>query len=96
MITEDGRNVNMKNNGSRSKIIHGVHLTRHHGVGFGQPCPNGIGLLFGGMKGRLRHLETDLKLAIFPSCLRIKVLGCPPLPEETPGVIAIVGVGGVL
>ena len=85
----------MKNNGSRSKIIHGVHLTRHHGVGFGQPCPNGIGLLFDGMKGRLRHLETDLKLAIFPSCFGIAVLGRPPLSEKAPGVVAVVRIGGV-
>ena len=47
------------------------------------------------MKGRLRHLETDLKLAIFPSCFGIAVLGRPPLSEKVPGVIAVVRIGGV-
>ena len=95
MITEDGRNVNIKNSGSQSKSIHGVHLTRHHGVGFGQPCPNGTGLLLGGMKACLRDPETDLKLAIFLGCFGIAVLGCPPLSDEAPGIIAIVRVRGV-
>ena len=72
------------------KNVPGVHLTRHHGVKFGQSCPNGTGLLFGGMKGHLRDLETDFKLAIFPSHLGIMVLGHPPLPEEAPGIVAIV------
>jgi len=40
----------------------------------------------------LRGPEVDLKLAVFPSCLRITVLGCPPLLEETPDVVAVVGV----
>ena len=48
------------------------------------------------MKGGLRGSEADLKLTVFLSCLGIMVLGCPPLPEETPGVIVIVGVEGVL
>ena len=47
------------------------------------------------MKGGLRDPEANLKLTIFPSCLRITVLGCPPLLEETPGVVAIIGIGGV-
>ena len=47
------------------------------------------------MKGGLRDPEVDLKLTIFLSCLRIMVLGCPPLLEEMPSVVAIVGVGGV-
>jgi len=47
------------------------------------------------MKGGLRDPEVDLKLAVFLSCLRITVLGCPPLLEETPGVIAVVRIGGV-
>ena len=85
----------MKDNGSQSENVHGVHLTRHHGVRFGQPCPNGTGLLFGGMKGRLRDPKMDLKLAVFSSRLGIAVLGCPPLSEEAPGIIAIVRVGGV-
>ena len=90
MITEDGRNVNMKNIGSRNKSIHGVHLTRHHGVGFSQPCPNGTCLLLGGMKGRLRDPEMDLKLAIFLSCFGIAVLCRPPLSKKAPGVVAVV------
>ena len=53
------------------------------------------GLFLSGMKGGLKNPETDLKLAVFPSCFEIMVLGCPPLPEETPGVVAIVGIGGV-
>ena len=53
------------------------------------------GLFLDGMKGGLRDPEVDLKLAIFPRCLGITVLGCPPLLEETPGVITVVGVGGV-
>jgi len=40
----------------------------------------------------LRDPEADLKLVVFPSCLEIMVLGYPPLLEETPGVIAIVGI----
>ena len=44
------------------------------------------------MKGGLRDPEVDLKLAIFSSCLRIMVLGYPPLLEETPGFVAIVGI----
>ena len=39
--------------------------------------------------------KVDLKLTIFSSCLRITVLGCPPLPEEKLGVIAVIGVEGV-
>ena len=90
MITKNRRNVNMKNNGSQSKSIHGVHLTHHHGIGFGLQCPNGTGLLFGGMKGCLRYPEMDLKLAIFPSCFGIAVLGRPPLLEKVSGVVAVV------
>jgi len=72
-----------------------VHLTCHHGVGFSQPYPNSTGLLFGSMKGRLGDPETDLKLAIFPSCLEIAVLGRPPLLEEALSIVAIVRVGGI-
>ena len=69
-----------KDNGNQNKSIPKIHFTRHHGAG----------LFFGGVKGGLRNLEEDFKLAIFPSCLGITVLGCPPLSEETPGVIAVV------
>ena len=47
------------------------------------------------MKGCLRDPEVDLKLTVFQSCLEIMVLSCPPLSEETLGIIAIVGVRGV-
>ena len=43
----------------------------------------------------MRGPKADLKLTIFPSCLRITVLGRPPLPKETPGVVAVVGIRGV-
>ena len=52
-------------------------------------------LFFSGVKGSLRDPKVDLKLAVFLSCLGITVLGFPPLSEETPGIIAIVGIGGV-
>ena len=87
------KTIKMKTLEVSVKSIHGVHLTRHRGVGLGQPCPNGIGLLFGGMKGRLRDPEMDLKLAIFSSRFGIAVLGRPPLLEKAPGVVAIVRVG---
>jgi len=47
------------------------------------------------VKGSLRDPEEDLKLAVLPSCLGITVLGCPPLLEEMPGVVAVVGIEGV-
>ena len=43
----------------------------------------------------MRSLEVALKLNVLPSCLRVTVLGCPPLLEEIQGVIAVVGVRGV-
>jgi len=89
------KTIKMKTMEVGVKNIHEVHLTRHRGVGFGQPCLNGIGFLFSGMKGRLRDPETDLKLAIFSSHFGIAVLGCPPLLEKAPGVVAIVRVGRV-
>jgi len=47
------------------------------------------------MKGSLRNPKMDLELAIFLSRLIIAVLGCPPLPEETPGVVVVIGIRGV-
>ena len=47
------------------------------------------------MKSGMRDLEADLKLTIFSSCLRITVLCCPPRSEETLGVVAVIGIGGV-
>ena len=89
------RNYQDKDSRNQSKDVLGVYLTRHYGVGFGQSHLSGAGLFLGGVKGYLRGTEADLKLTVFSSCLRIMVLGCPPLPEETPGVVAIVGIGGV-
>ena len=43
----------------------------------------------------MRGPKVDLKLTVLPSYLGVTVLGRPPLLEETPGAIAIVGVGGV-
>ena len=43
----------------------------------------------------MRGPKVDLKLTVFLGCLRITVLGCPPLPEETSGVVAVVGIEGV-
>ena len=95
MITEDGRNVNIKNSENQSKSIHGVHLTRHHGVGLGQPRLSSAGLFLGGEDGGLRGPEADLNLTVLPSCLEITVLGRSPLPEDTPGVVAVLRIGGV-
>jgi len=55
----------------------------------------GVGLFLGGEEGGLRGLEAPLKLTVLPSCLGVTVLGRPPLLEEMPGVVAIVGVRGV-
>ena len=77
------------------KSLHGIHLTRHRGVGFGQPHPDGAGLLLGYMKSGLGNLKADLKLAILSSHLGVAVLSRPPLPKEAPGVVAVVRVGGV-
>ena len=70
--------------------LHGVHLTRHHGVRFSQPRSNGAGLLLGYMKSSLRNPKADLELAILSSHLGIAVLSRPPLLEKSPGVIAVV------
>jgi len=47
------------------------------------------------MKGSLGDPKMDLKLAVFLSHLRITVLGRPPLSKETPGDVAVVGVGRI-
>ena len=72
------------------KSLHGVHLTRHRGVGFGQPCSDGAGLLLSCMKSGLRNPKADLELAILSSHLGVEVLSYPPLPKEAPGVVAVV------
>ena len=78
----------------RVKSLHGVHLTRHRGVGFGQPRSNGAGLLLGYMKSSLGNPKVDLELAILLSCLRIAVLSHPPLLKEAPGIITVVRIRG--
>ena len=59
------------------------------------PCPSSVGFFLDNEEGGLRSLEVALELTVLPSCLRVTVLGRPPLLEETPGVITVVGVGGV-
>ena len=71
------------------------HLTRHHGVGLSQPCPSSAGLFLGSEEGGLRGPKVDLKLTVLPSCLGVTVLGRPPLLEEMPGIITVIGVRGV-
>ena len=77
------------------KSLHGVHLTHHRGVRFGQPRSDGAGLLLGCMKSGLRNPKVDLELAILLSRLGIAVLSHPPLLEEAPGIVAIVRIGGI-
>ena len=72
------------------KRLHGVHLTRHRGVRFGQPCSNGAGLLLGCMKSGLRNPKADLELAILSSHLGVAVLSRPPLLKEVLGIIVVV------
>jgi len=77
------------------KSLHGVHLTRHHGIGFGQPRSDGAGLLLGCMKSGLRNPKVDLELTILLSHLGVVVLSRPPLPKEALGIVTVVRVGGV-
>ena len=89
------KTIRMKIMEVRVKSLHGIHLTRHRGVGFSQPRSDGIGLLLGYMKSGLRNPKTDLELAILSSHLGVAVLSRPPLLKEAPGVVAVVRVGGV-
>ena len=79
----------------RVKSLHGVHFTHHRGVGFGQPCSDGAGLLFSRVKGGLRDPEANLQLVILPRRLGIAILSHPPLMKAASGIIAIVGVGRI-
>jgi len=79
----------------RVKSLHGVHLTRHRGIGFGQPRSDGAGLLLSRVKGGLRDPEVSLLLAILPSHLRIAILSHSPLMKVAPDVVAIIGVGRI-
>ena len=72
------------------KSLHGIHLTCHRGVGFGQPRPDNAGLLLGCMKSSLGNPKADLELAILLSHLGVAVLNRPLVPKEAPGVVAVV------
>jgi len=87
------KTVKMKIMEVEVKNLHGVHLTRHCGVGFDQPRSDGADLLLGCMKSGLRNPKADLELAILSSHLGVAVLSRPPLPKEAPGVVAVVRVG---
>ena len=50
---ENKKTVKMKIMEVRVKSLHGIHLTRHHGVGFGQPLSDGAGLLLSCVKSDL-------------------------------------------
>ena len=92
---ENKKTVKMKIMEVRVKSLHGIHLTRYHGVGFDQLRSDGAGLLLGRMKGGLRNPEVNLQLVILSSRLRIMILGHPPLMKVAPGVVSIIGVGGI-
>ena len=51
---------------------------------------NSAGLLLDRMKSDLRSPEMNLELAVLSGSLGVAVLGCPPLWEEAPGIIAII------
>ena len=89
------KTIKMKIMEVRAKSLQGVHLTRHHGIGFGQPCSDGAGLLLSRVKGSLGDPEVNLQLAVLPSHLGITVLSHPPLMKAASGIIAIVGVGRI-
>ena len=89
---ENKKTVKMKIMEVRVKSLHGIHLTRHHGVGFGQPRSDGASLLLNCVKGGLGNPEVNLQLAVLPSRLRVTILGHPPLMKIASGVVAIVGI----
>ena len=53
------------------------------------------GLFLDSKEGGLRGPEVDLKLTVLLSCLRVMILGHPPLLEEMSGIVAVIGVKGV-
>ena len=81
-----------RGNGNQNGGIPGIHLTRHHGIGFSQLHSNGAGLFFGGMKGSLRNPEVDLKLVVVSNHLGIAVLDRPPFSKEASGVVTVIRV----
>ena len=89
---ENKKTVKMKIMEVRVRSLHGIHLTRHHGIGFGQLRLDGAGLLLGCMKGGLRNPEANLQLAVLPSRLGITILGHPPLMKVASDVVSIIGV----
>ena len=95
MITENGETIKMKAVRNQNGNIPEDHLTCYYSVRLGQPCSDGAGLLLSHMKSGLRSPEVDLALAIFSSHLGVAVLSRPPLPEETPSIIAVVRIGGI-
>ena len=89
---ENKKTVKMKIMEVRVRSLHGIHLTRHHGVGLGQPHSDVAGLPLGRMKGGLGNPEANLQLAVLPSCLGVMVLSHPPLIKIAPGVVTVVGI----
>ena len=57
---ENKKTVKMKIMEVRVKSLHGIHLTHHHGIRFGQLRSDGAGLLFSHVKGGLGNLEVNL------------------------------------
>ena len=86
------KTVKMKIMEVRVKSLHGIHLTRHQGIEFGQPRSDGAGLLLSRVKGGLGNPEVNLQLAVLPSHLGVTVLSHPPLMKIAPGVVAVVGI----
>ena len=89
------KTVKMKIMEVRVKSLHGIHLTRHQGIEFGQPRSDGAGLLLSRVKGGLGNPEVNLQLAILPNRLGVMVLSHPPLMKIAPGIVAVVGIGRI-
>jgi hypothetical protein len=92
---ENKKTVKMKIMEVRIRRLHGIHLTRHHGIRFGQLRSDGAGLLLSCVKGGLGNPEVNLQLTILPSRLGVTVLRHPPLVKITPGIVVVVGIGRI-
>ena len=57
---ENKKTVKMKIMEVRVKSLHGIHLTCHHGVGFGQPRSDSAGLLLSRVEGSLGNPKANL------------------------------------
>jgi len=90
-----GGTIKIKAVRNRNGNIPEDHLTYYHSVRLGQSRSDGAGLLLSRMKSGLRSPETDLELAIFSSRLGVAVLSHPPLPKETPSIVAVVRIRGI-